>query len=75
MSGHDQCGGNAYQQVQCDRCKRTYQCTPFDDYYCVTDSEEHVCESCLVGGAPIASIDLEAPLADPIFHKPADGER
>lgn len=25
--------GNQWQQVTCARCKRSYQCTPEDDYY------------------------------------------
>ena len=41
-----------WQQVTCSRCKRTYQCTPQDDYYgCgVTDPglQEGVCFTCLL---------------------------
>lgn len=67
---HANCGGNAYKPVQCDRCRRTYKCSPWDDYYCSPEGD-HCCESCLVGGKQIAYIDLEAPLDKPVFHDPA----
>lgn len=71
-STHDQCGGNAGKQVTCDRCGRSYVCSPWDDYYCATDGD-HCCESCLVGGVKVAYIDPEAPLSGPIFREPAGG--
>jgi hypothetical protein len=41
-----------WQQVTCSRCKRTYQCTPDDDYYGVRGPlpgpDEGVCFSCLL---------------------------
>lgn len=75
MSGidsHANCDGYAYQQVTCGRCGRTYQCTPWDDYYCAAEGD-HCCEACLVGGRKIAVVDLDAPLSEPAFRKPAGG--
>ena len=46
---HADCGSHAYQQVTCDRCHRTYQCTPADDYYCAAEGD-HCCEPCLFAG-------------------------
>jgi len=41
-----------YQQVTCRRCKRTYQCTPEDDYYghgkANPGPDEGVCFACLL---------------------------
>jgi hypothetical protein len=41
-----------WQQVTCRRCKRTYQCTPEDDYYgwdiANPGPDEGVCFSCLL---------------------------
>lgn len=41
-----------WQQVTCRRCKRTYQCTPEDDYYGVKEvnpgPDEGVCFPCLL---------------------------
>jgi hypothetical protein len=47
---HAACNSDMYawQRVTCDRCGRTYQCTPSDDFYCAYDSPDHCCESCLV---------------------------
>jgi len=39
---------NAWKYVTCDRCGRTFMCTPSDDFYCVDGSPDHCCESCLV---------------------------
>lgn len=49
---------NAWKQVQCDRCGRRYQCTPFDDYYC-TPEGDHCCEPCLLraAGLPLVTLD------------------
>ena len=74
IPGHESCGGNGGKQVRCDRCGRAYVCSPWDDFYC-TPAGDHCCESCLVGGAPIAYVDLEAPLAEPVFHGPAGGAK
>lgn len=51
----------AWKQVRCDRCGRTYQCTPSDDYYCVAEGD-HCCESCLLRGRSLIVLD------------PSDGE-
>jgi hypothetical protein len=57
---HANCGGHAYQQVTCDRCKRTYQCTPSSDYYCAAEGD-HCCEPCLLTGiAPDGVIVVDA---------------
>lgn len=41
-----------WQQVTCRRCKRTYQCTPEDDYYGAgvdkPGPDEGVCFTCLL---------------------------
>jgi hypothetical protein len=42
----------AYKQVTCDRCGRTYQCTPADDHYCAAEGD-HCCQPCLTGGLPL----------------------
>ena len=42
----------AWKQVRCDRCGRTYQCTPSDDHYCSAEGD-HCCEPCLIGGLPV----------------------
>jgi len=68
---HSRCNF-AYQQVKCDRCKHEFQCTPWDDFYCAAEGD-HCCETCLVGGRRIASVDLDVPLDEPVFHKPAGG--
>jgi len=71
MSDHTNCGSNAGKSVTCDRCKRTFVCTPWDDYYCAANGPDHCCESCLVGGSPIAYIDLGALLDEPVYRRPA----
>lgn len=63
----------ADKQVTCDRCGRTYVCSPWDDFYCAAEGD-HCCERCLVSGRQIANIDPEAPLDEPVFHDPASGE-
>jgi hypothetical protein len=40
-----------WQTVTCNPCGRTYQCTPWDDYY--PNSNGGCCESCLLGGRKI----------------------
>lgn len=52
---HATCGSKAYQQVTCDRCKRTYQCTPTDDFYCAAEGD-HCCEPCLLGDMGTAGL-------------------
>jgi hypothetical protein len=37
-----------WQQVTCRRCKRTYQCTPEDDYYSAGGPDEGTCFRCLL---------------------------
>jgi len=75
MSAHTTCPDFAWQNVTCDRCRRKFQCTPWDDFYCAADSPDHCCESCLVRGHRIAYVDPEAPLAAPVFRTPAGGEQ
>ena len=41
-----------WQQVNCDRCGREYQCTPWDDHY-ETPEGDHCCEACLLKGRPV----------------------
>lgn len=41
-----------WQNVECDRCGRKYQCTPGDDHY-ETPQGDHCCELCLLGGKPL----------------------
>ena len=45
-------GALQWQQVTCRRCKRTYQCTPEDDYYGWgtpdPGPDEGVCFACLL---------------------------
>lgn len=42
----------AWQQVTCTRCKRTYRCTPLDDFMQPAPDldwdEGRVCEKCLL---------------------------
>ncbi len=40
-----------YKPVTCRTCKRTYTCTPFDDYYGFTDATDGECEDCLIAAA------------------------
>jgi hypothetical protein len=59
----------AYTTVRCDRCGRTFTCTPFDDFYCADDGD-HCCEACLIaptGATMMAFIDPNAPLPDFVF--------
>lgn len=70
---HADCGGNGGKVVRCDRCGRQYVCSPWDDYYCAANGPDHCCESCLVGGQPVAYVDPEAPLTEPVFRQPAGG--
>ena len=37
-----------YQDVTCADCGRTYQCTPFDDYYNSTTATDGLCTKCLL---------------------------
>jgi hypothetical protein len=72
---HAACPSPAFQQVTCDRCKRKFKCTPWDDFYCAADGD-HCCELCLIaptGVTKVAYIDLDAPLAKPVFHTPSGG--
>lgn len=68
IPAHEDCPDWGYLHVQCQRCKRKYQCTPFDDFYC-TPEGDHACGPCLFKGRPVAHIDLEAPLDEPVFVK------
>lgn len=54
-SVHPACD-NAGKTVTCDRCRRTYVCTPSDDYYCTPD--DHCCEACLIGGLPVFVVEV-----------------
>lgn len=56
MSAHENCGSNAYKPVKCDRCKREFVCTPWDDFYCAVEGD-HCCERCLIGTAKLTVID------------------
>lgn len=40
--------GVQWQQVTCAGCKRSYECTPADDYYNATTLDDGVCLSCLL---------------------------
>jgi hypothetical protein len=48
----------AWQHVTCRICRRTYRCTPADDYYENTTATDGVCEKCLVGDMPVHTILL-----------------
>jgi hypothetical protein len=37
-----------WQRVTCRDCKRTYQCTPEDDYYGATTVDDGQCFGCLL---------------------------
>lgn len=52
---HDSCY-HAYETVTCDRCKRTFVCTPSDDFYCAAEGD-HCCEHCLVGDLTVLVVD------------------
>lgn len=56
-SVHPDCD-HAGQEVTCDRCKRTYMCSPSDDYYC-TPVGDHSCEACLVGGLQLFTVEVD----------------
>ncbi len=47
MNDHANCGSNAGKTVTCDRCWRTFVCTPRDDFYCAAEGD-HCCEACLM---------------------------
>ena len=61
---HADCPSVAWQQVTCDRCKRTYQCTPADDYYCAADGD-HCCEPCLMAGMGATGLMIVLPVDGP----------
>ena len=78
----------AWQQVTCRDCKRTYTCTPEDDYYGLPgeglprDASSGVCFACQLraGGldpevTPVRVIDLAGRGTDPrdLSRKPAGG--
>lgn len=46
---HSTCD-HAWKQVTCDRCHRTYRCTPADDFYCTP---------CLLGGMPLHVVYID----------------
>lgn len=45
-----------YQQVTCKQCKRTYVCTPQDDYYDFTDTTDGTCIQCLMKEAGVKTL-------------------
>lgn len=47
---HADCDGSIGQSVTCDRCGRTWTCTPPDPYYCVAGGG-HRCDTCMDGSA------------------------
>jgi hypothetical protein len=49
---HADCPSYAGQEVTCDRCGKTYRCTPAADYYCAVEGD-HCCEPCLTNGRRI----------------------
>jgi hypothetical protein len=55
MAGHENCTNNAYKPVTCDRCGRSYVCTPDADFYCAAEGD-HCCESCLLLDRGISKI-------------------
>ena len=55
---HEDCGGNAYKQVTCDRCGRTYTCSPSDDYYCNFPEGDHSCEACLLADMGVSEMTV-----------------
>lgn len=70
MIAHVDCD-NAYKQVTCDRCGRTYTCTPSSDYYC-TPEGDHCCEPCLLGGLRLAGevvLGENADLSDAVVYE------
>lgn len=71
-----------WQEVTCRTCKRTYTCTPEDDYYNAESAVSGVCFRCLLkaGGmnpdvTPVRVIDLTGAGSDPrdLSRKPAGG--
>jgi hypothetical protein len=61
----------AYQEVTCDRCGRTYICSPSDDFY-ETAEGDHCCEQCLLGGLRLAGevlIGEREDLADAVVYE------
>lgn len=58
MTGVHAACDNAGKKVTCDRCGRTYVCSPSDDYYCTPDGR-HSCESCLIGGLQLITVDVD----------------
>ena len=65
-----------WQQVTCSRCKRTYQCTPEDDYYGWGEANpgqrEGVCFTCLLilsghdpDTTPVRVLYMDGTEADP----------
>lgn len=65
MTIHENCGGNGYEQVTCDRCGRTYTCTPSDDYYCGFPEGDHCCERCLLKGMSVKTMTVVGPVGLP----------
>lgn len=59
---HANCGSHAYQQVTCDRCGSTYQCTPTADFYCAAEGD-HCCEPCLFAGRKPNGVIIVCPTA------------
>ena len=58
MASHENCkpSDRAYKDVTCDRCNRTFVCTPSSDFYCAAEGD-HCCEPCLIGGRTLTVID------------------
>lgn len=59
MTDHSKCS-NAYKQVTCDRCGRTYTCTPSADLYCMPKGD-HCCETCLCIDMRVSKITTVTP--------------
>lgn len=60
------------QEVTCRKCRRTYTCTPENDYYNADSATTGVCFACLLteGGmnpdtTPVRVIDLDGRSTDP----------
>ena len=68
-----------WQQVTCSRCKRTYQCTPEDDYYGVKKANpgpgEGVCFACLLilSGSDPETTPVQVLYIDGTEADPRDG--
>jgi hypothetical protein len=58
VAGHENCKAvsRAYTEVTCDRCARTFLCTPSSDFYCAAEGD-HCCEPCLINGRELIVID------------------